>query len=209
MQHAVVQFGQLLDRPARQVGIEPAGQDDIDLNIIFGPGYGQAFGELHHPAFTRCISQYMAAAEDRVHRAVVDDFATAGLFHRLVDRLRAQKRAAQIGLQDTLPLRRCKLVRLFANIDTGVVDQNINSAKCSDRLGHHGLNIVFLTDIHLQFEHLDAVLLAKRSRGFRCFRRTARGNRDIGSGGRQPLRHAATQAAVATRDNRHLTTEIK
>ena len=147
----------------------------------------------------------MAAAKNGEHRAVVDDFAAAGTFHRFINGLRTEKGAAEVGLDDALPFCRGELVRLFANIDAGIVDQNINLAKRLDRLRHHGLNIAFCTDIDLHFEHLDAVLCTERGSGFSRFCRIARGNDDIRTGCRQALRHATAQTTIAAGDNRHLT----
>src|SRR5262245_15682324 len=39
----------LLARPFRQLGVNPARQHGIDLDIVLGPGGGQRFRQLHHP----------------------------------------------------------------------------------------------------------------------------------------------------------------
>ncbi len=67
------------------------------------PGAGAGARELHDAAFACCVGRSKTGAEDRHHRADIDDLAAAGCLHRGIDRLRAQEGAGEVGLDHAVP----------------------------------------------------------------------------------------------------------
>src|SRR5262249_24842093 len=112
----------------------------VDLNIVLGPEDRQTLGKLHYPALGRRIGWRDTAAEDRRHRANVDDFAPTRLTHVRIYRTRAQEDPSEVGVQHLRPLRQRVILRCLADVDTGVVDQNIDAAECFDTGFYHGLH---------------------------------------------------------------------
>src|SRR6185312_7879645 len=49
-QHALMQAGHLRARIAREVGVDPAWQHSIHLDVVLGPGGSERLGELHDAA---------------------------------------------------------------------------------------------------------------------------------------------------------------
>ena len=84
-------------RAPGEIGVDPARQHRVDLDVVGGPGDRAGTSELHDAALARGVSRREAGAEDRHHRADVDDLAAACLLHGRVDRLRAQERAGEVG----------------------------------------------------------------------------------------------------------------
>src|SRR5262249_49550711 len=128
--------------------MEPAWQDGVYLNIVFCPGHCKALGQLHDSPLAGTIGQHMAPTKQRKHRAIVDDLAPTSLYHGSIDCLRAQKSAAQVGIEDSMPFRCTQLLREFADVRTSVVHQDVDTAKGVQGLLSHGAYRRFLTDIH-------------------------------------------------------------
>src|SRR5262245_26806589 len=53
----------------RQLSVNPAWENGVDLNMVFGPKDRQTLGELYHPALGGRVGRRYIAAEDRRHRA--------------------------------------------------------------------------------------------------------------------------------------------
>src|SRR6266571_1021975 len=68
-QNEVVKLGDLLARPSRQLGIDPAGQNGIDPDVIGSPGGGQRPRELHQASFARLLCCYRCRGELRIFPA--------------------------------------------------------------------------------------------------------------------------------------------
>src|SRR6185436_1319929 len=72
----------LLTRPPGQIGVDPPRQHGVGLDVVGGPGAGAGARELHDAAFARRVGGSKTGAEDRHHRADIDDLAAAGRSHR-------------------------------------------------------------------------------------------------------------------------------
>ena len=60
-----MQAGDVDARLSGQVGVDPAGQDRVDLDVVLGPGGGERPGELDDAALARGIGRGERDAEDR------------------------------------------------------------------------------------------------------------------------------------------------
>ncbi len=131
---------QALDLAARllcEVGVDPARQDGVHLDVLLRPGHRQRLGELHHAALARAISRMRHAAEDRHHRADVDDLAEARAHHFGISRLGGQERAGQVGVDDGVPVLERVFLRALADVGPGVVDEDVEPAQSRGGLRRH------------------------------------------------------------------------
>ena len=124
-----MQPGDFLPCLHRQLGIEPARQDGIDLDVVGGPGQRQALAELDDPPLAAGIGNHKARPEDRRHASRVDDLAAASALHGRVHGLGHQKRAGQVRVQDVRPLVERQILWGLADVDTRVVEQDVNAVE--------------------------------------------------------------------------------
>ena len=135
----VVQAVDLLAGALGEVGVDPARQHRVDLDVVGRPGHRAGARELHDAALAGGVGRREAGAEDRHHRADIDDLAAARRLHGRVDRLRAQEGAGEVGLDHAVPFREIELVRRLADVDAGIVDENVDAAElAADALDHGG-----------------------------------------------------------------------
>ena len=139
---ALVKARDLLPGLFRQLGVEPARQDRVDLDPVRGPGECQALGQLDDPSFARCIRRREAGAEDRGHAADIHDLAAALPFHRRIDRLRHQERTGEVGVDDFVPFRERHLLRRPADVDAGIIEQDVGAAEPLQRLVGGSLDVI-------------------------------------------------------------------
>lgn len=98
-----------------EIGVDPARQDRIDLDVVGGPGAGARSGELNDAALARRISRHEARTEDRHHRADINDLAAARFLHGGVHRLGAQEGAGEVGVDHALPLVELERMRRLSD----------------------------------------------------------------------------------------------
>src|SRR5439155_7313264 len=87
-----------------QVCVDPAGQDAVDLDVVGGPGRGQASSQLDDRAFCGRVNHCDVEAEDAGHRADRHNLAAAASFHLWMDGTAAGKDAGKVGIDDVVPL---------------------------------------------------------------------------------------------------------
>ena len=68
LEHALVQAVDFHAGLAREVGVHPAGQHRVHLDVVRGPRGRERFRELHDAALARAIGRRKSGAEDRQHR---------------------------------------------------------------------------------------------------------------------------------------------
>ena len=62
--------------------------------------------------------------------------------------LAAEEQASQVDVQHAVPFFQRKFLRRFANIDAGIVDQDIHAPELLDRRIHSRLRTAFFRQIH-------------------------------------------------------------
>ena len=108
------------------------------------------FVELDERAFARSVRGRIGRAEQREHRANVDDLAAPASLHDRVSGLRAKKGAGQVGVEHPMPLG-CRVgLRRFADRGPGIVDENVGPAEPVGRLLDHRPTGVLVGDIERQ-----------------------------------------------------------
>src|SRR5690348_10735608 len=104
LEYAVVQAFHFHARLSREVGVHPAGENRVHLDVVGGPGRGERLRELHDSALARAIRGRKSRTEYGKHRTDVDDLAAARALQMRVRGAAAQERAVEIGGDDLLPL---------------------------------------------------------------------------------------------------------
>ena len=192
----------------RQRGVDPARQHRVDLDVVLGPGAGERARQLHDAALGRGIGCGERRAEDRHHRADVDDLAAARRDHRRIGRLAADEGAGEVGLEDHVPLLERVLLRLLADVGAGVVDQDVEPAELLDALLHQRLAGVRAGDVDRDRERLGAEALELADRGLALVL-VAAGDHHGRAGRREAARHAEPDAAIAAGDDRDPARQIE
>ena len=194
-------------RWVRSVSIQP-GSTALTWMLSAAQASRAGARELHDAAFARGVSRRKAGAEDRHHRADVDDLAAARLLHGRIDRLRAQEGAGEVGVDDAVPFLEIERVRGLADVDAGIVDEDVDPAELAADALDHARDRGLVGDVGGDRDRLDA---APRELGDRRVRflLVAPDDRDAGAGVRQPARHAEPDAAIAAGDDRDLAFEIE
>src|SRR2546429_4235614 len=105
------------------------GTDGIDRNIGASQLQRCRFGQTNYASFGGCIVSLAKVPHLANHRADVDDLA-ALLLRELGQRcFRRVKVAAQIILDDLIPVLRSEIFQRAINIYTSIVDQHVYPAK--------------------------------------------------------------------------------
>ena len=148
-----------------QLGVKPAGQDRVDLDLVGGPGQRQALGELDDPALARRVGRGEPGAEDRGHATDVHDLPATGPLHRRIDRLREQEGAGEVHVQDLLPVLQAHLLRRLADVDARIVKEDVDPSESGLDLRGDPRQFVGDRDVGDHRQGLDARVLGElRSR---------------------------------------------
>ncbi len=99
-------------------------------------------------------------------------------------------------------------MRRLADVDAGVVDEDVDAAEFFGDALHHGGDRRLVGDVGGDGDRLDAARFELGGRG-RRLRFIAPDHRDVGAGFRQPPGHAEANAAIAAGDDSHLAGEIE
>jgi hypothetical protein len=207
-EHALVQPRHVATRAAREVGVDPAGQHGVHLDVVFCPRGRERARELHQPALARAVGRDERGAEERHHRADVDDLAAFLRQEKRIGRLAGDEGARQIGVEHLVPFVERVVLRRLADVDAGVVHQDVEPAEALGGLADHGAAGGLPAYIGEQRDRFasDFLQLAKRRR---ILVGVAPGDGHGRPGARQAERHAEADAAVAAGNERRLAAQIE
>src|SRR5262249_6501198 len=110
-QHAVVEPGNLLAGPDRELRVDPSRKHGVDLDVVASPRRRQRLGELHYAALRRSVGRSEGGAEERHHGADIDDLSATLRLHDRVDGAATQEGAGQVGIEDLAPLAERQVLR--------------------------------------------------------------------------------------------------
>ena len=192
----------------RSVSIQP-GSTALTWMLSLRPGAGHGAGHLHDAALGGGVGRGERGAEDRHHRADVDDLAAARLLHLRIGRLRAQEGAGQVGARGSCATRpgvySCGCLRMLM---PALLTRMSSRPKRSTVACTSALQEASLRDVDLDRGGLGAEpcqLLDRRGVLGRVARRRPRPWRRA----REAARHAEADAAVAAGDDRDPAGEIE
>ena len=124
----------VLDQRLVHVGQHVAGADRVRLNAVCGPFGGHGPGQHLDAALRDRVGRDGGAGELARQRADVDDLAAAARDHPLRRLAADDEGAGEIRVDDLLPLGGGKLDHRLAQLDAGVVDEDVDR-RCPRRRG--------------------------------------------------------------------------
>ena len=130
------------------------------------------------------------------------------LQERGIDRLGAEEGAGEIAVDDRMPLGERVVLGLLADVDAGIVDQDVDAAEVRERPLDQPLAIGLGGDVRLETDRVGAQL-AQRGHCRRVLLGIAPDNGQPGSGLAEPERHAVADPAIAPGDDRHPPRQIE
>src|SRR5438105_1911506 len=94
----------VVDERLRQLGLEVAGAEAVDLDAVLAPVDRHALGEHLHRALAGGVRRDVRPPELALHRADVDDFAALARDHPARHRLADDEDAVDIGAHQLVPV---------------------------------------------------------------------------------------------------------
>src|SRR5262249_15945426 len=119
----------------------------VDLDVVRRPGDRSALGELHDARLAGGVCGRVGGAKERRHAADVDDLAAAGLLHRRINAFRHEQRAPEIHVDDAPSTFEAHILRLIADVDASVVEQNVAPAELLRDVINNDRDLVFRADV--------------------------------------------------------------
>src|SRR5258707_12803366 len=126
------------------LGVEPAGRETIYGDAVLAPVVGEAHGELAIAAATGAIGSESGVTGDAGDGSDVDDAAVFGVDHAAGNGLGHKKTAAQIGVENYIPIFPGDFERRFADVEAGVVYKNIEMGNGGLSGADHGFEAVLI-----------------------------------------------------------------
>jgi hypothetical protein len=183
--------------------VEGAGAERVDVDALVGPFEGHGARQLHQTAFGGVVGRPAGHGDEALDTAHVDDAAPAALDHLRRHGAADQERAGEVGGHHLLPFRLAELQRRLANVDAGVVDQDVDVAERGDGLLHHRRHRSVIGDVGFDGERPVAILRAHTVRRGLRLGVVPAGEDDVGPGAGERAGHRFAQPLAAAGDERH------
>ena len=134
-----------VDRGDRGAGSEP-----VDADTPAGVLQRQRAGQVLHPALADAVAEIVRLRDGLVNTRDIDDDARAAVGQEALDRFTgAQEGAPQVHGENPVEVAAGQLVGRTRDLDTGVVDQDVEPAETLRRLLNHPHDVVLGRDIAL------------------------------------------------------------
>ena len=189
-------------------GAEPAGGQAIDGDAVLAPIVGETHGELANAAATGAVRAESGITGDSGDRADVDDAAVVAVDHAASNGLRDEKTAAQVCIENQIPIFPSDFERGFANVAAGVVDEDVDVAEVFFGGGDHLFDAVVIADVEFEREGFAAegmdFFLEFGEVGF-----IAAGEDQVGAGFGERASEVLAEAAAGTGDDGDFVGEVE
>ena len=160
-----------LPEGAVHLGLDIAGADRVDADAVARPFHGERARQMDEPGLRRVVGRHLADRAQAQDRGDVDDAARPLVGHPALGRaLRHQPGAAQVGVDDGVPVLLRHLERGLHDRDAGVVDDDVDRPSASRRRAPHSTDLADCTSRSTAF----AVILPFASSACRDCSRSAR-----------------------------------
>jgi len=129
---------------------EPSGREAVHGDAVFAPIVGEAHGELANSAAACAVRAEAGVTGDAGDGTDVDDAAVVARNHTACDGLRDEKAAAQICVENQIPIIPSDFERGLANVAAGIVDQDVEMAV--DVFGSRSkfLDVLLIADVEFE-----------------------------------------------------------
>lgn len=153
----LVQFRIVEDRNIHLGGAR-AGADAVDGDAFGSEFESERFSEAEEAGFAGGIGGAAREGDVAHDRGEVDDAAVTFAPHVGNERAAHQERTDEIGVQDGGPLLIAEVCDVFADVDAGIVDQDVNLAELRDDEALQFADVLFARDIGGEYFGRDVVL---------------------------------------------------
>jgi hypothetical protein len=130
-------------------GAKPSRRETIHGDAVLAPVVRKTHCQLPNASAAGAIGAEASVACDAGDRADVDDASVAASNHAARDGLCDKKTAAKIGIENQIPIFPSYIERWFADIATGIVYENIETAKGGVSFRGHFLDALLSADVEL------------------------------------------------------------
>ena len=138
---------------------------------------------------------------------VDDPPAAARIEHELRRGLGGEERPLEVDAHDEVEARLAHVGERLADLDAGVVDQDVEAAEGLVRVAHEALGLARYADVRAQCDRLPAQLLDPGGDGARAVAAAVVVHRHVGALAREAQRDGLADAAGAAGDERSLALE--
>src|SRR5699024_3039760 len=121
-----------------QLGGDVAGGDRVDGHAAAGPLVGQGFGQLCDRSLGGRVGGGGVPAEEGEHRGDVHDPPVAALEHRAPQQLGQVRQGIHVQLHHLGELLQREVLEPVAQVDAGIVDENVDLVLGQHLLGDLG-----------------------------------------------------------------------
>ena len=121
-----------------QVGDDRARRDGVDANALRCRFPCQRAREPHDRRLGRGIGRRVHRALQAALRGDVDDAALSARHHRRIDRLGHEEHALEVHVDDPVELLLGEGLERLADVDAGIVEQDVDRPELARRLGGEG-----------------------------------------------------------------------
>jgi len=147
--HLRAPFGRAPGEATHHRGVDAAGTDGVDADVLRGVVEGRRAGEAYHAVFRGGVRRAALDADDPCPRGGVHDRATSLLEHQRDLVLHAQEDAPEVDVDDPVPFL-LVVVRGWSRLprlDARVIEGEVQPSESLARLLERGLHVVGLCDV--------------------------------------------------------------
>ncbi len=189
-------------------GFEPSGGEAVDGDAVRAPVVGEAHGELADAAAAGAVGREAGVAKDAGDGADVDDAAVAALDHTAGDGLGDEEAAAQVGVEDEVPVVPGDVESGLADVAAGIVDEDVNRAEGGFGFFGEALDAGGVADVEFQRDGAAAEGVDLGFEVGECFAAAA-GEDEVGSGAGEGAGEVLAEAAAGSGDEGDLAGEVE
>ena len=164
--------------------------------------------ELHEGGLARAVGRQARDGPHRPHGRDVDDAPALALHHGPRRRLRAERRAAEIDVEHSVPIARLDIQeRPVLPRDAGIVDEHVDPPEGPEGALHHALDVGGLPQVGGEAFRADTLPGSLRGHGVQVRAASPR-ERQIGAGLREGQGHGPPEPSARPRHQRHRAADV-
>src|SRR5580700_287214 len=189
-------------------GAKPSRSQAVHSDSMLAPIVGQTHRKLSNPATAGSIRRHASVTGNAGDGSNVDDASVSARDHAAGHGLRHKKASAKICIENQIPFVPGHVERGFAHIAPGIVDQDVEMAKCLFGFRRHAFDTRLLPHIKLKRNCTPSESVYLFLERQEVIAVTACENQ-IRAGFGQCARHVLTEAAAGSSNNRHSSVEVE
>lgn len=190
------------------VGAKPAGGEAVDGDAVAAPVVGEGHGELADASSAGTVGAEAGVSGDAGDGADIDDASVALLDHAAGEMLGDEEAAAEVGVEDEVPVVPGDVEGGLADVASGVVDEDVDLGDEGVGFGGHGLDTLLAADVELKRDGLAAECFDFGDEGGQVGA-FAGGDDEVGTGFGEGAAKVLAEAAAGSGDEGGLVGEVE